>query len=122
MKMKMRNQCYRKVQVSTRRFLPVAPHNVSAIIHVLVLSPTSTTFIDAKIKPAPLNVIASKMSGLKRLDLKERIRSNRLTVNQTRCFVSLILTHEPLCEHPHFVVPFMPAVAFRRRQYHRVLY
>ena len=61
--------------------------------HVPFSSATSLTFAKGNIKAGPLTVISNKIPELKSLGLKEGVGSNRLTVNQTKDFLSLIRAH-----------------------------
>ncbi|KAF8802040.1 hypothetical protein BYT27DRAFT_7197515 [Phlegmacium glaucopus] len=53
----------------------------------------SLAFAKANIKPGPLTIISDKVPGLKALGLKGGVGSNRLTVDQTKSFISLIRAH-----------------------------
>jgi len=61
--------------------------------HVPFSSATPLTFAKANIKAGPLTVVSSKIPELESLGLKEGAGRHRLTVNQTKSFLSLIRAH-----------------------------
>lgn len=68
---------------------------MSGIKHVPFSSANALTLIKAKIKPAPLTLILTKIPDIKSLGLvcTEGTDSKRLTVDQTRDLISLIRSH-----------------------------
>lgn len=83
--------------------------------HVPFSSTTFLTFTKAKIRAGPLTVISNNVPELKSLGLKEGVGSNRLTFNQTRDLISLILAHVSFSVSMHILIsPFMPTIAVRQ--------
>jgi len=51
------------------------------------------TFTTANIGPEPLALIRNKIPDIELLGLKEGVRSNRLTIEQTKGLISVIRAH-----------------------------